>query len=260
MKKIKIISIIFTLFAIILGVGFKACFSCNKNKQIIVENGIIAENEKAEIALDVEKNDFTKECIDEMIVETQENAKSENIEIAQSTEKSSKIEKENSSSQAVTSIQKPKSNNIEENKNSSINTNTNNIIQSQSKEKDIVEQNIQTVTNSSNSSNNNNEEENRAKETEIKEEIQDLKKEEYVKNDEMINKIQQVIKNNESEFMKMYGYEVIVDSSIKTRTNQFTYTENRVKAYLSYKFGTIKIYAEDYYVNGQLVMTECYIL
>ena len=84
--------------------------------------------------------------------------------------------------------------------------------------------------------------------------------EKYVKNDAMINKIKNVIQNNESNFMKQYGYNIVVDSSIKAQTNQFTYTENRVKSYITYKFGTIRIYAEDYYVNGNLIMTECYIL
>lgn len=84
--------------------------------------------------------------------------------------------------------------------------------------------------------------------------------EKYVKNDAMINKIKNVIQNNESDFMKQYGYNIVVDSSIKAKTNQFTYTENRVKSYITYKFGTIRIYAEDYYVNGNLIMTECYIL
>ena len=82
----------------------------------------------------------------------------------------------------------------------------------------------------------------------------------YVRNNEMINKIRGVMQNNESDFMKQYGYNIVVDSSIKAQTNQFTYTENRVKSYITYKFGTIRIYAEDYYVNGNLIMTECYIL
>ena len=83
--------------------------------------------------------------------------------------------------------------------------------------------------------------------------------EKYVKNDAMINRIKQVIQSNESEYMKNYGYSVIVDSSIKQQANQFTFTETRVKSYITYRFGTIKIYAEDYYKNGQLIMTECYI-
>lgn len=83
--------------------------------------------------------------------------------------------------------------------------------------------------------------------------------EKYVRNDAMINKIKTIINNNPSEYMKTYGYEIIVDSSIKENTNQFTFTETRVKAYINNTFGTIKIYAEDYYKNGQLIMTECYI-
>ena len=84
--------------------------------------------------------------------------------------------------------------------------------------------------------------------------------EKYVRNDEMINKIRGVMQNNESDFMKQYGYNIVVDSSIKEQTNQFTYTESRVINYLKYKFGTIRIYAEDYYKNGNLIMTMCYIL
>lgn len=84
--------------------------------------------------------------------------------------------------------------------------------------------------------------------------------EKYVRNDEMINKIKSVMQNNESDFMKQYGYNIVVDSSIKEQTNQFTYTESRVINYLKYKFGTIRIYAEDYYKNGNLIMTMCYIL
>ena len=84
--------------------------------------------------------------------------------------------------------------------------------------------------------------------------------EKYVRNDAMINKIKSVIENNPSEYMTTYGYTIVVDSSIKENTNQFTFTETRVKSYIGYKFGTIRIYAEDYYRNGQLIMTECYIL
>lgn len=84
--------------------------------------------------------------------------------------------------------------------------------------------------------------------------------EKYVRNDAMINRIKEVINNNPSEYMKNFGYEIVVDSSIKELTNQFTFTETRVKGFINFKFGTIRIYAEDYYKNGQLIMTECYII
>lgn len=83
--------------------------------------------------------------------------------------------------------------------------------------------------------------------------------EKYIRNDNMINNIKRVIENNPSDNMKTYGYTVQVDSSIKERTNQFTYSEERVINFIRYSFGTIRIYAEDYYRNGQLIMTECYI-
>lgn len=84
--------------------------------------------------------------------------------------------------------------------------------------------------------------------------------EKYVKNDNMINKIKQVIQNNESENMKKFGYNIVIDSSIKELTNQFTFYESRVINYLKYKSGTIRIYAEDCYKNGQFIMTQCYII
>ena len=84
--------------------------------------------------------------------------------------------------------------------------------------------------------------------------------EKYVRNDSMISRIKQVIQNNETQDMKTFGYNIIVDSSIKNQTNQFTFTESRVINSIRLKFGTIRIYAEDYYYNGQLIMTECYIL
>lgn len=79
-------------------------------------------------------------------------------------------------------------------------------------------------------------------------------------NDKMAKKIKSIIENNESEYMKKYGYNVIIDESIVNLTNQFTFTENRVIDSLKYKFNTIKVYARDYYVNGTYMWTECFII
>lgn len=84
--------------------------------------------------------------------------------------------------------------------------------------------------------------------------------EEYKVNNDMINRMKNYILNNPSEDMKNYGFEVVVDSSITEQTNQFTYTEQRMRDKLNLRFGTIRIYALDYYYNGNLVMTECFIL
>jgi len=85
-------------------------------------------------------------------------------------------------------------------------------------------------------------------------------KEEYIRNDEMINTIKQALKNNESDYMKKFGYEIVVDSSIKELATPFTFTEKRLKSCTKYSFGTIKIYAEDLYKNGVYQTTFSYIL
>lgn len=92
--------------------------------------------------------------------------------------------------------------------------------------------------------------------------VEEIKKKgkRYVKNTNMINQIKKTIKANESESMKEYGYEIVVDSSIVDLTNQFTYTEKRVKAKVTYAFGTIRIYAQDYYKDEEFIYTECFIL
>ena len=101
---------------------------------------------------------------------------------------------------------------------------------------------------------------NTEKQNESNKQTENKKETKYVRNDSMIQKIKATIENNVTEDMKKYGYEIVVDSSIKELTNQFTFTESRVISNIKYSFGTIRIYAEDYYSNGKLIMTECYIL
>ena len=85
-------------------------------------------------------------------------------------------------------------------------------------------------------------------------------KEEYRYNEAMTQQIISIINSNPSQFMLTDGYTVVVDSSIISLTNQFTFTEERVKNKILYKAGTIKVYAQDYYVGGQYLFTECYIM
>lgn len=104
------------------------------------------------------------------------------------------------------------------------------------------------------------------KEQDIKEEIIEVKEEikqdveEYKINNQMINKLKEIIKNNETEDMKNYGYEIVVDSSIVELTNQFTLTEQRVINKIRLKYGTIRIYSQDYYFNGEYITTQCFII
>ena len=100
----------------------------------------------------------------------------------------------------------------------------------------------------------------RRKQEETKVEQEKKNIEEYKINQEMINRIKTIIKNNETEDMKTYGYEIVVDSSIPELTNEFTFTEKRVINKITWSCGIIKIYARDYYYNGNLVSTQCFIL
>lgn len=84
--------------------------------------------------------------------------------------------------------------------------------------------------------------------------------EEYKINEKKIAEIRNIINTNPSEDMKLYGYGIVVDSSITEVTTQFTFTEKRVKDKIVWKFGTIRIYAQDYYRNGQYITTECYLI
>lgn len=68
------------------------------------------------------------------------------------------------------------------------------------------------------------------------------------------------INNNPSEMMLEYGFNVVVDESIVTRTNQFTYTDKRMIDKVTFSFGDIRIFARDYYKNGIYFWAECYIL
>lgn len=122
--------------------------------------------------------------------------------------------------------------------------------------KEEVKQNI-------NESQNTREEQNTSKDTKenvVQEESSSVPSEEYKVNNTMINTMKNYIQNNPSESMRTYGFEVVVDSSIAEQTSQFTYSEQRMRDKINLRFGTIRIYALDYYYNGNLVMTECFIL
>ncbi|MCI8470442.1 MAG: hypothetical protein HFJ35_02965 [Clostridia bacterium] len=79
-------------------------------------------------------------------------------------------------------------------------------------------------------------------------------------NNSYINKIRNYINANPSENMKKFGYSIVTDSSISNQLTGFTYSEVRIKDAIKNSFGTIKIYAQDYYVNNELVETRCYVL
>ena len=78
-------------------------------------------------------------------------------------------------------------------------------------------------------------------------------------NNAIINKMKSIINNNPSANMQKFGYTIVVDSSIVNKTTGFTFTEARVKSAINNSFGTIKIYARDYYVGNELRWTESFV-
>lgn len=78
------------------------------------------------------------------------------------------------------------------------------------------------------------------------------------RNDAMIQKMKTYISTHETERMKKYGYSFVVDSSITQMTHPFTYSEYNMQTCLDLT-GQIYIYAQDYYINGQYMETQCYV-
>ena len=210
------------------------------------------------------KNEIYNDDYPQSIVETVENKvenateneiaeeivlENENIAEIEETEKNNKLEiksiisEEKQVEQPKTSIAKTESKPTEKVTIQENNTNNNNSgIQTKEETKQVENVNSN----------------NKTEEKKTSEQV--VTKEEFKENSNVINTIKNVINNNQSEDMKNYGYKIVVDSSIVDITSQFTYTEQRVIDKIAWKFGTIRIYARDYYCNGQYVWTECFII
>ena len=243
MKKI----IIFIITILILGVI--AMYSCIQNSKRIQDDKIKNDDNNLEIA-EITNEPKEENTENDLMVENKnteaiiEQPKAiDNTEVTKKEkipkETSNEIKKDNSN---IKASKQPKSNNSNQ-----ISENVNEQKKEHNKEVKKENKAIQKDETKQQQTSNTKKEEN-------------VKKEEYKRNNQMIEKMKNIIQKNETEDMKKYGYEIVVDSSIKEMTNQFTYTEDRVKQKITWKFGTIKIYAEDYYCNGQYIMTECYII
>lgn len=243
MKKI----IIFIITILILGVI--AMYSCIQNSKRIQDDKIKNDDNNLEIAETT--NEPKEENTENDLLVENKNTESiieqpkaiDNTEVTKkekiSKETSNEIKKDNSNIKASKQSKSNNSNQISENVNEKKNE-PNKEVKTENK---VIQK-----------------DETKKQQTSDTKKEENVKKEEYKRNNQMIEKMKNIIQKNETEDMKKYGYEIVVDSSIKEMTNQFTYTEDRVKQKITWKFGTIKIYAEDYYCNGQYIMTECYII
>lgn len=244
-KKVIIISII--IIGCIVGILVAIRITKDDNKNSYNEEWLNEEIEK-EINID-SIEEPSKEILEENIeideIEKNESLSSENI---QNEIKDNKEEKATVTSNTSTNIKQE----VKENEQTVIKENVN-----KNQEKVIANDKNEIPKSEENKSQ-------QIKEETIQKNIESKNDEKVVSkyyqiNEVMIEKIKNTIEKNVTDDMKKYGYSIVVDSSIKEKTNQFTFTENRVKAAITNRFGTIRIYAEDYYVDGQLIMTECYI-
>lgn len=226
------------------------CFIIIISIIIVVVLGIIFKNKQLSIATNNESNILDTNLLEsENIIETEEQE-----EIQQDEEiKEEQINQEENQQQTITESTNNKEittkNKSKETQTNSITTkNTSNsqsnINQAKQEEQKPINNKQETTT----------QVQNQSTKVQTKEEG-----EKFVRNDTMINRIKSVINNNLSDNMKTHGYTIQVDPSIRTKTNQFTFAESRVINFIKYSFGTIRVYAEDYYNNGQFIMTECYI-
>ena len=243
MKKI----IIFIITILILGVI--AMYTCIQNSKRIQDDKIKYNDNNLEIA-EITNEPKKENTENDLLVENKnteaiiEQPKAiDNTEVTKKEkipkETSNEIKKDNSNIKASKQSKSNNSNQISEN----VNEKKNEPNKEVKKENKVIQK-----------------DETKQQQTSDTKKEENVKKEEYKRNNQMIEKMKNIIQKNETEDMKKYGYEIVVDSSIKEMTNQFTYTEDRVKQKITWKFGTIKIYAEDYYCNGQYIMTECYII
>lgn len=225
MKKYIIIALIL-IFGIAGLSGYCTYRKINSDLESNVETSVIKSNE--DLSNDIKTNESVNMEADDKIKKS----------IASEAKQNTKIDNSN--------INKP---NKDNNKKTIKQTETSEIKQGQ------VKQDTKSTINNSQSLK---QEENKKEQTADKE--NKIIEEEWKVNQNKINEIITIINNNPSEDMLLYGYNVVVDSSIVELTNEFTFSEKRVKDKIKYKFGTIKIYVRDYYKNGQYVTTECYLI
>lgn len=216
-----------------------------KSQERMKEKQAILEKEKIETSVNI---DAAENIMKEVAEEKIEEVKTEEVK----QEKKEETVKDEVKKQEVKKTEKPKENIEKEKKYDIIKEDPTVIITEETKQEVFVEEQEVVIK-----------KEETSKE-EKKEEIviaEDVKiAEEYKINKSKITEMENIIKNNPSEDMLLYGYEIVVDSSIVNMTNQFTFTEKRVKDKIAWKFGTIRIYAQDYYCNGEYVCTECFII
>jgi len=270
-KRKVVIGIIFILAIITVAFGCEFFYYGKANEEIIRnennnEINILQEDETKNETINI--SNATENIENDIVTEDskKESEKKNNI-IANKENKNNPKEDKNTSKENNIKEQAKKET---EEKNEEITTSESKEIVNQTSNNDVKEEtkadsNEEKLDiNISNENNNDTKEEKQeivdTKEQETEQEPAEEIVEKYIINTEIIQKIKKIILDNPSEYMTKYGYTIIDnDSTITEKTNQFTFSELNVKSKIKTRFGTIKIYARDYYCDNEYVSTQCFI-
>ncbi len=252
MKKKKILIIILFIWCII-GVTFIVHNQYKKNVEVSQQqNEIIVEvqNENISISENTIEENIENVDNDNSIINKESNSVSNNTKIQEevnlSVDKNTQESKQQESEKTNSKIQ------MQETKTqSSIASQTQTQVPSQASSQSQTQNQAQTQSQSQ-----------ARPQTQSTTNTQTLNqnKESFKINDSIISKMKNIINANPSSYMKKLGYNIVVDSSIVNKTTGFTFTETRVKNAIINSFGTIRIYARDYYIGNELRWTESFIL
>lgn len=274
-KKILIIGLIILIIGFLVFDFFVIKYIRDKEKTKTSSNNSVSQMAEKNFDIDVKVTDDIVETKKDVLEESkQENAEEtenkENVEETKTIEnvKTSNVEnnKTKTESQPVTqpkqetkvenkTISTAKTNTQNNNVNNQTNTNTNQNAQSVNTQIQVPkqEQQVQQTPQVTQQPQVKQEEQKPVQEVVPAQPTREVRR-----NDAMIQKIKTYISTHETERMKKYGYSFVVDSSVTKMTHPFTYSEYNMQTCLDMT-GQIYVYAQDYYVNGQYVETQCYV-
>lgn len=275
--KRKIIVCLISIVSIV-GITLLLIFTWNKGK----ENNIISSNVQEQVVEENTKEEVLEEIINVEISTNEENKEQNTNEnnIKDTEDGIKNTEDKEIKEEIITKTQQEqvvKNTNTEEKKVANTvktqeptkqpqttkeevkkENNTANVVKTEEKTTTINQNNniIQNNNQNINNTSNNNQNEKNNTENINNSTVQPIQKDEkkFVKNAEYIAKMKTYLEKNSKREIT-----IVEDASIIELTTGFTYSEFNLSAYTN-KAGIVKIYARDYYVNGQYMYTQCYVL
>ena len=250
----KIYILIILFIVIVATIAVITRYKNTNTNQVINEqqNEIIGETITSEIDV-IDNNTITVAKVEDEIIEDDVKTNVETKEQEKST-----ISTENKSTEQTESKEETKVTVNKEQQTSNNETQTNKKEEVKQEEQQTEQkEDKQQETEQKENSNQEQQETNKQEEKQEIEEKEETTSQEIIRevkrNDTYIQKIKDYITTNDKS-----NYSIVVDSSIVNNTDGFTYSEFNLSGYIGC-YSVYKIYAQDYYVNGEYVETRCYI-